>query len=314
MPGQQYAQAVPQTEQFARSQVQQYPSQQNVQPRAQLPAQQFARPQVQPRFQRGLSQQYRYALGQFQRAQPPQLSGEGAIAQQSATPQQQLAQQPGLTASGVQQPVPSMGAGGIPQQPAMDLSQQPVAGIPQQSPVGTAGPAATNVPQQPAMGPAQQVPGGQPVQQFPTRGLRLPSLSAEDIIRTDVVTASADASISSIASDMADYGVGSVVIVEDEVPIGLITDREIALSIKNMPDLSDRTVGEVIDERIVTGSMDMSLFDLLDLMSAEAVRRIPIVDDAGRLQGIIALDDVLVLLEQKLGQATEVVKAQIPEA
>jgi CBS domain-containing protein len=174
----------------------------------------------------------------------------------------------------------------------------------------TSTPQQTTAGQQPAVGATQQVAGGQFVQ--PARGLRLPSLGVDDIIRTEVVTATADASISSIVSEMADYDVGCVVIVEDDVPIGLITDREIALSLKDMPDLPDRTVGEVIDERVVTGTMDMTLFDLLDLMSAEAVRRIPIVDDAGRLQGIVALDDVLVLLEQKLGQAADVVKAQIP--
>jgi CBS domain-containing protein len=276
----------------------QYPNQRVLQPQyQQLPNQQFARSQLQaaqvpaqqfgqPRFQQG--QQYPYAFGPIQRAQS-QLAGIGGIEQPSMGAQQQFPQQSRPTA-GLEQPV----VGG-PQQSAMGVTSQP-----------TGGPV-----QQPGMS-RFQTPGTGLAQRLPPRGITLPSLSVNDIIRTEVVTAEPDASVASVISDMADYNVGSVVIVEDEVPIGLLTDREIALALKSMPDLTDRMVREIVDETIVTGSMDMTLFEILDLMTSEGIRRIPIVDDAGRLQGIVSLDDLLLFFEQKLGQVSDIVKAQLP--
>ena len=165
-----------------------------------------------------------------------------------------------------------------------------------------------------AMGPKGQQPGlagPQPEQ----RGVRTPylqTLTIEDIIQTDVVTAERDTPIQTIAAKMAQENVGAVVIVEDEEPVSILTDRKIALSLENITDIEDVTADDLISGDIVTGTSVMTVFEVLQQLSEEYIRRFPIVDEDGRLEGIVTLDDILVLLSTELHDVADIIKAQSP--
>lgn len=131
--------------------------------------------------------------------------------------------------------------------------------------------------------------------------------------RTDVVTAERTDTISSVVGDMAAENVGSVVVVEDDRPIGVLTDRSVALALGSTPDLSERTAEELLDGGVVTASMDDDVFEALDRMRDAGVRRVPLVDDEGELRGIVTLDDVLLFLEGHLGTVAETVREQFPD-
>lgn len=137
--------------------------------------------------------------------------------------------------------------------------------------------------------------------------------SVDDVVQTDVYTAERDTPISSIVEDMRELQVGSVVVVEDETPIGIVTDRTIALSLAEIPDLLDATASELIQGEVVSAMEGTDVFEVLDTMSQEGIRRVPVVDEEGRLAGIVALDDILLLLESKLQTVTQTIQAQFPE-
>lgn len=141
----------------------------------------------------------------------------------------------------------------------------------------------------------------------------LQPVSIEEIARTEVVTADPDDTIDTIVQDMAENDVGSVVVVEEDRPVGIVTDREIALSLGETPDVVEQTVEQVMAEELTTASLDADAFEVLDHMSESGVRRIPIVDDDGELQGIVTLDDVLLFLEDNLHTVAETVRAQFPD-
>ena len=54
-------------------------------------------------------------------------------------------------------------------------------------------------------------------------------MPVQDLARSEVVTAHTDTAVSKLAEQMADERVGSVVITDDEMPIGIVTDRDLAL-------------------------------------------------------------------------------------
>lgn len=141
---------------------------------------------------------------------------------------------------------------------------------------------------------------------------RLAPVSVEEIVQTDVVTARPDAPVASVVAQMAEEQVGSVVITEDERPVGIVTDRTIALALETTPDVSDREIRELVGEELVTGSTDMSVFDVLQVLGDNGIRRLPIVEEDGTLSGIVTLDDVVVLLSTELANATDVIEAQSP--
>jgi CBS domain-containing protein len=141
----------------------------------------------------------------------------------------------------------------------------------------------------------------------------LAPVSIEDIARTEVVTEERDTSIETIVDDMAEKNVGSVVIVDDGRAVGIITDREITLALRSIPDITERTAEELMDGDLVTASIDDDAFEVLDQMSDAGVRRIPVVDDDGELRGIVTLDDLLLFLEDHLHTVAETVREQFPD-
>lgn len=169
------------------------------------------------------------------------------------------------------------------------------------------------MPMQAGGGMTQGMAQGQPPQQQPQgMGAAMQPITIDDIIQTEVVTAEPSATITDVTEQMAEEEVGSVVIVEDDEPVGLVTDRKIALSLTEMPDLAEEEVESIMTEELTTGSAEMTLMQALEEMSAEGIRRLPIVDEDGSLAGIVTLDDILVLLCHEMDTAAEIIEMQSP--
>jgi len=134
----------------------------------------------------------------------------------------------------------------------------------------------------------------------------------EDLIVTDVVTAQRDTPIRTVVSSMAENNVGSVVILDDDgkTPIDLVTDRKISLSLEGRPNIAEKNVDELLTGDLITGKTEMTVFEALEKLSEAKIRRLPIVDEDGSLQGIVTLDDLLVFLGNQLSDALEVISAQ----
>jgi CBS domain-containing protein len=98
----------------------------------------------------------------------------------------------------------------------------------------------------------------------------------------------------------------------DVKPIGMLTDRDIVIGVLARSDrhLSSLTVGDVMSPGIVTAKEGESVFDALKRMRAFGIRRIPVVDDDGNLQGIITFDDVLELLQEQIGELASLLERE----
>jgi CBS domain-containing protein len=136
--------------------------------------------------------------------------------------------------------------------------------------------------------------------------------TVEELIQTDVVTAQRDTPIASVVSAMRENEVGSVLVVDDdgETPIDVVTDRKIALTLEDMPDLAERNVEELVTGDLVTGTSEMSVFEAIDALNKANVRRLPVIDEEGALQGIVTMDDLLVFFCGQFDDMIEVVAAQ----
>lgn len=138
-------------------------------------------------------------------------------------------------------------------------------------------------------------------------------LSIGEVARGEVCTAERDDSIESIVEMMAEKNVGSVVIVEDDSPVGIITDREIALALQSTPDVIEQTADDLLGEDLEVATTDMDAFEVLDAMREKSVRRIPVVDDDDELVGIVTLDDVLVFLAENMNAVSDTIRDQFPD-
>jgi CBS domain-containing protein len=114
---------------------------------------------------------------------------------------------------------------------------------------------------------------------------------------------------------MRDNDVGSVPVVDDTSSkhlVGIITDRDIV--IKVLADGQNRdgiTIERIMTQNPVTCSPQDDIQNAMDRMSQHRVRRIPVVDEQGRLQGIIAQADLLTRVDRP--QKTEKVIERISQ-
>ncbi len=129
--------------------------------------------------------------------------------------------------------------------------------------------------------------------------------------QTEVVKLTRDDRISNAAALMQRDNVGSVVIVEEEQVVGIITDRDIALSLALGAATPDSFVAEVMTKGVATIDESMSLLEATRFFRNVRVKRLPVVDSQNRLVGIVSTDDVLAILARELFDTCSVLEPNL---
>lgn len=123
----------------------------------------------------------------------------------------------------------------------------------------------------------------------------------KDILNRNVITIAPTAAISEAAYLMMREEIGSLVVVDDErFPIGIITDRDMVISViaegKNPEEV---VVEEVMTKNLVYVDEDTDIMDILSTLSEYSIRRMPVTKD-GKLTGIVSVDDLIVVIATEL--------------
>ena len=117
----------------------------------------------------------------------------------------------------------------------------------------------------------------------------------------------ADKPVSYAAKMMRDEDVGLAPIVEGERLVGVLTDRDITIRVvAEGRDPDQVKVAEVASRDVVTLDPQQDLDEALRLMAQHQVRRLPVVEEDGRLVGVVAQADVAKEADQ--GRTGEVVQ------
>jgi CBS domain-containing protein len=123
-------------------------------------------------------------------------------------------------------------------------------------------------------------------------------------------------SVRAAARRMRERNVGTLVVAgPGGLPIGLVTDRDLALRVVAEGRDADATpVRAVMTEHPRTLREDASIEAALAAMTAGGFRRVLVLDDAGELAGIVSLDDVLALLAEELGLVAKILAREEPRS
>jgi CBS domain-containing protein len=118
------------------------------------------------------------------------------------------------------------------------------------------------------------------------------TMRIREVMTESVVTAAADTAVRRVAEIMRERNVGSVVLLDDKgEAVGLITDRDLAVSVLADGHGGDATASDHASSPVVTAAPGMDVEEATKLMASHGIRRLPVVDD-GRLTGIVTLDDL----------------------
>ena len=117
--------------------------------------------------------------------------------------------------------------------------------------------------------------------------------SIQDVMTQNPCAIDADQPVSYAAKMMKDEDVGLAPIVEGERLIGTLTDRDITVRVvAEGKDPQTVKVREVASTDVVTVDPQQNLDEALTLMARHQVRRLPVVEEDGRLVGVVAQADV----------------------
>ena len=132
--------------------------------------------------------------------------------------------------------------------------------------------------------------------------------------RDTVIVRKAD-SIQEAAILMREQHVGSIVVVEDcgggVKPVGILTDRDLVVEIVAAGVNAETvSVGDIMSYELLTGHEDDGLWETLQRMRGQGVRRMPVIDARGCLVGILSTDDLLELLAGELGDLVKIISRE----
>lgn len=124
------------------------------------------------------------------------------------------------------------------------------------------------------------------------------TLRARDIMTENPEAVTPEATLQEVARRMRDLDVGIIPVISDPdraLLEGVVTDRDIAVrAVAEGRDMGEATVSEVMTRDVEAASEGAEIPELFAIMKREQVRRVPIVDEVGRLVGIVAQADLAV--------------------
>jgi CBS domain-containing protein len=141
------------------------------------------------------------------------------------------------------------------------------------------------------------------------------SMKAGELCVRDVVTAEPGDSAGEVAKRMADHNVGNVIVVVQRPaglprPIGIVTDRDLVVRLLARSLPASTPIVEVMQRDLVSAFDDDDVEHVVAKMRAHGIRRVPIIDRGGGLQGMLSLDDVLGWMRDELDAAASVTDRQ----
>jgi CBS domain-containing protein len=133
-------------------------------------------------------------------------------------------------------------------------------------------------------------------------------MKLNDIFTRNLVTATPEETLATVALRMQKPNVGTVVVVEDRRPVGIVTDRDLALALGARGVSPQAQIQKVMTPHVLAIPEDMGIYTATKFMREREVRRLPIVDREDRLVGIVSLDDLLRFLGRELYNLAEGIK------
>ena len=118
-------------------------------------------------------------------------------------------------------------------------------------------------------------------------------LTAADVMTSKVVTKGPSDDLARIASEMENRNIGSIVIVENQKVVGILTDRDLAKVVEKVGALLDKNLAKHYMVRpVITVQIDTPITEITKLMKEKHIRHVVVLDKDQTLAGVISLRDI----------------------
>jgi len=131
-------------------------------------------------------------------------------------------------------------------------------------------------------------------------------MQVHDLMSTDVVTVTVDATVATATDRLLDAGVGSVIVVEDGNPVGILTESDVLRAARDTGSpLGDIEVRDIGRRPVVTTTLSTAVTTVARLMADEGVKKVPVLDGLD-LVGIVTLTDIVWALPSLRAETTAI--------
>jgi CBS domain-containing protein len=133
-----------------------------------------------------------------------------------------------------------------------------------------------------------------------------------EIATVETIYCKRDESVQGAALLMRKHHVGDLIVVEqndgkERIPVGIVTDRDIVVSVIALGlDPASLLVGDIMSDDLLTTSEDDDVYATIERMRIRGIRRVPVVNAAGGLAGVVSADDLLEFLADEMGDLSRI--------
>lgn len=121
-------------------------------------------------------------------------------------------------------------------------------------------------------------------------------MKVSEIMTTNPACCTPETGLQEVARMMVENDCGEIPVVDGKRtmrPVGVVTDRDIVVRrVAEGQNPLEADAGDIMSSPVVTATPDMTLEDIGNLMEEHQLRRVPVVDEAGAVCGIVAQADV----------------------
>jgi CBS domain-containing protein len=129
-----------------------------------------------------------------------------------------------------------------------------------------------------------------------------------DIMSKNVKVVRPDTSVQEVVATMNKFDIGSIIVVQGERPVGIITERDI-LKRQVEPCLAPETMTarHIMSSPVITIDENVSIEEAATLMAKKRAKRLPVMNN-GKLVGIITYTDIVFKVPEMLSVLEELVR------
>ena len=133
----------------------------------------------------------------------------------------------------------------------------------------------------------------------------------DQICTTQTIFCERDETVQGAALLMRKNHVGDLVVIDqpngERVPIGIVTDRDIVVSVIALGlDPASLLVGDIMSDDLLTCSEADDVYETIERMRLRGIRRVPVVNAQGGLTGIVSVDDLLEFLAEEMSELARI--------
>jgi CBS domain-containing protein len=132
-----------------------------------------------------------------------------------------------------------------------------------------------------------------------------------EICTAQPVTCKRDETVQAAALLMRKHHVGDLIVVDqpdgEHIPVGIVTDRDIVVSVVALGlDPASLLVGDMMSDDLLCTSEADDVYETIERMRVRGIRRVPVVNQAGGLIGVVSVDDLLEFLAEEMSELSRI--------